>query len=50
MTIAVPAGNHVIEWIYKPSGVCTAIIVSLISLLLILFYFVLKSFRKKSVS
>ena len=48
MSIDVSAGNHRVEWKYKPSRVCVAIIVSIVSLLLILFYFVLTSIRKKS--
>jgi hypothetical protein len=47
MSILVPAGDHVVQWEYKPVNVNTAIIVSLVSLLIILFYFVLTSIRKK---
>lgn len=46
MSIDVPAGDHEIQWEYKPVIVNRAIIISLVSLLLILFYFVIIRIRK----
>lgn len=52
MNVPIPAGNSILEWKYRPQKVYIATVLSAISILFVLFYFLIinKKFRTKKIN